>query len=352
MQSESVQKPVILVVDDIPDNIHTLSGILSDEFKIKAATSGKKAIQIANTSPKPHLILLDIMMPEMDGYEVCRKLKSNPITADIPIIFVTAKAEIVDEQKGFEMGAVDYITKPISPPIVKARVQTHIALHNQNLELAVKVKQRTEQLEQTRLEIIQRLGRAAEYKDNETGMHVIRMSHYSRIIAEQLDVNQRWKELVFQASPMHDIGKIGIPDYVLGKPGKLDADEWDIMQKHVEIGGAIIGDSDSLLLQMAREIALYHHEKWDGSGYPHGAKGEDIPLSARIVAIADVFDALTSERPYKKAWSIEKTTALIQEEAGRHFDPNLVTVFLGQLDQVLEIKDSFSDNETNDDENE
>ncbi|MGF1694313.1 two-component system response regulator [Vibrio lamellibrachiae] len=352
MQSESVQKPVILVVDDIPDNIHTLSGILSDEFKIKAATSGKKAIQIANTSPKPHLILLDIMMPEMDGYEVCRKLKSNPITADIPIIFVTAKAEIVDEQKGFEMGAVDYITKPISPPIVKARVQTHIALHNQNLELAVKVKQRTEQLEQTRLEIIQRLGRAAEYKDNETGMHVIRMSHYSRIIAEQLDVNQRWKELVFQASPMHDIGKIGIPDYVLGKPGKLDADEWDIMQKHVEIGGAIIGDSDSLLLQMAREIALYHHEKWDGSGYPHGAKGEDIPLSARIVAIADVFDALTSERPYKKAWSIEKTTALIQEEAGRHFDPNLVTVFLGQLDQVLKIKDSFSDNETNDDENE
>ncbi|MEZ8823718.1 HD domain-containing phosphohydrolase [Vibrio amylolyticus] len=343
MQNESEQKPVILVVDDIPDNIHTLSGILSDQFKIKAATSGKKAIQIANTTPKPHLILLDIMMPEMDGYQVCQELKSNPLTSDIPVIFVTAKAEVVDEQKGFELGAVDYITKPISPPIVKARVQTHIALHNQNLELAVKVKKRTEQLEQTRLEIIQRLGRAAEYKDNETGMHVIRMSHYSRIIAEQLDVNERWRELVFQASPMHDIGKIGIPDYVLGKPGKLDAEEWDIMQQHVKIGGDIIGDSDSLLLQMAREIALYHHEKWDGSGYPHGTKGEDIPLSARIVAIADVFDALTSERPYKKAWPIEKAISLLEEEAGKHFDPNLVPIFVSKLDDVLAIRDSLKD---------
>ncbi|MEZ9231466.1 HD domain-containing phosphohydrolase [Vibrio amylolyticus] len=343
MQNESEQKPVILVVDDIPDNIHTLSGILSDQFKIKAATSGKKAIQIANTTPKPHLILLDIMMPEMDGYQVCQELKSNPLTSDIPVIFVTAKAEVVDEQKGFELGAVDYITKPISPPIVKARVQTHIALHNQNLELAVKVKKRTEQLEQTRLEIIQRLGRAAEYKDNETGMHVIRMSHYSRIIAEQLDVNERWKELVFQASPMHDIGKIGIPDYVLGKPGKLDAEEWDIMQQHVKIGGDIIGDSESLLLQMAREIALYHHEKWDGSGYPHGTKGEDIPLSARIVAIADVFDALTSERPYKKAWPIEKAISLLEEEAGKHFDPNLVPIFVSKLDDVLAIRDSLKD---------
>ncbi|PMJ88745.1 two-component system response regulator [Vibrio sp. 10N.261.55.A7] len=343
MQNESEQKPVILVVDDIPDNIHTLSGILSDQFKIKAATSGQKAIQIANTTPKPHLILLDIMMPGMDGYQVCQELKSNPLTSDIPVIFVTAKAEVVDEQKGFELGAVDYITKPISPPIVKARVQTHIALHNQNLELAVKVKKRTEQLEKTRLEIIQRLGRAAEYKDNETGMHVIRMSHYSRIIAEQLDVNERWRELVFQASPMHDIGKIGIPDYVLGKPGKLDAEEWDIMQQHVKIGGDIIGESDSLLLQMAREIALYHHEKWDGSGYPHGTKGEDIPLSARIVAIADVFDALTSERPYKKAWPIEKAISLLEEEAGKHFDPNLVPIFVSKLDDVLAIRDSLKD---------
>lgn len=340
---QTPDKPTILVVDDIPDNIHTLSGVLSSDFKIKAATNGQKALQIAAGSPKPHLILLDIMMPEMDGYEVCEKLKSNPYTAEIPIIFVTAKAEVVDEEKGFMMGAVDYITKPISPPIVKARVKTHIALHNQNLDLAEQVKERTQQLEQSRLEIIQRLGRAAEYKDNETGMHVVRMSHYSRILAEQLDVSKRWVELIFHASPMHDIGKIGIPDRVLRKPGKLDNEEWDVMQQHVQIGGDIIGDSDSALLKLAQEIALYHHEKWDGSGYPHKLKGEDIPLSARIVAIADVFDALTSERPYKKAWPVEKAIGLIEEEAGKHFDPDLVPIFISKLDEMLEIRDSFKD---------
>ncbi|WP_394127490.1 HD domain-containing phosphohydrolase [Vibrio hepatarius] len=343
MLKEQNDKPVVLVVDDIPDNIHTLSGVLSDDYRIKAATSGAKAIQIANSKPQPHLILLDIMMPEMDGYEVCSQLKSNPMTADIPIIFVTAKAEVVDEQKGFEMGAVDYITKPISPPIVQARVKTHIALYDQNLSLANQVRERTAQLESSRLEVIQRLGRAAEYKDNETGMHVIRMSHYSKILAQQLDVSERWIELVFQASPMHDIGKIGIPDAVLRKPGKLDKDEWEVMQTHVQIGADIIDNGDSLLLQMAQEIALYHHEKWDGSGYPHGLKGEEIPLSARIVAIADVFDALTSERPYKKAWPTEKAIALLEEEAGAHFDPNLVPIFINQLDQLLEIKESFKD---------
>ncbi|WP_076589921.1 response regulator [Vibrio ostreicida] len=343
MSSDTLDKPTILVVDDIPDNIHTLSGILADEFKIKAATSGEKALKLAVSSPRPHLILLDIMMPDMDGYEVCQRLKSNPLTLDIPVIFVTAKAEIVDEQKGFEMGAVDYITKPVSPPIVKARVKTHIALYDQNLALSVQVEQRTEQLARSRLEIIQRLGRAAEYKDNETGMHVVRMSHYSRILAEQLDVSKRWVELVFQASPMHDVGKIGIPDNILGKPGPLDPEEWSTMQRHVEIGGSIIGNSDSLLLQMAQEIALYHHEKWDGSGYPHGISGTDIPLSARIVAIADVFDALTSERPYKKAWSVEKAVVAIEEGAGAHFDPNLVPIFIAQLDKVLEIKESFKD---------
>ncbi|MBW3696937.1 two-component system response regulator [Vibrio sp. T187] len=343
MDHKTVTKPIILVVDDIPDNIHTLSGILNDDFKIKAATSGEKALKIASTSPKPHLILLDIMMPEMDGYEVCQRLKDNPVTADIPVIFVTAKTDVVDEQKGFALGAVDYITKPVSPPIVKARVATHISLYDQNLALSSKVKQRTEALELSRLEIIRKLGRAAEYKDNETGMHVVRMSYYSKILAKQLDVSERWTELLFQAAPMHDIGKIGIPDSILGKPGKLDADEWAIMQTHVTIGGDIIGDNESELLQMAQEIALYHHEKWDGSGYPHKLSGADIPLSARIVAIADVFDALTSERPYKPAWPIEKAINLIQEEAGKHFDPELVPIFIEQLDEMLSIKDSFTD---------
>ena len=343
MDQKTVTKPIILVVDDIPDNIHTLSGILNDDFKIKAATSGEKALKIASATPKPHLILLDIMMPEMDGYEVCQRLKGNPVTADIPVIFVTAKTDVVDEQKGFELGAVDYITKPVSPPIVKARVATHISLYDQNLALSNKVKQRTEALELSRLEIIRKLGRAAEYKDNETGMHVVRMSYYSKILAEQLDVSARWVELLFQAAPMHDIGKIGIPDNILGKPGKLDKDEWEIMQTHVNIGGDIIGDNESELLKMAQEIALYHHEKWDGNGYPHKLKGEEIPLSARIVAIADVFYALTSERPYKPAWPIEKAVALIEEEAGKHFDPNLVPIFVSKLEDMLSIKDSFTD---------
>lgn len=343
MHTDNQEKPVVLVVDDIPDNIHAIAGSLNEHCKVKAATSGAKAIQIALSTPKPHMILLDIMMPEMDGYEVCETLKANPLTADIPIIFVTAKSEVVDEQKGFELGAVDYITKPISPPIVLARVKTHIALYDQNLELSIKVRERTAQLEQSRLEVIQRLGRAAEYKDNETGMHVVRMSHYSRILASQLNVSNRWVELVFQAAPMHDIGKIGIPDNVLRKPGKLDADEWAVMQKHVEIGGDIIGDSDSLLLQMAQEIALNHHEKWDGSGYPNQLKGEQIPLSARIVAIADVFDALTSVRPYKKAWSIEETLALLERDAGTHFDPSLVPIFISKLDDILAIRAAFKD---------
>ena len=337
------RKPIVLVVDDTPSNLDVLTAILKDIYQVKVAINGTIGIKIAKMVPQPDLILLDIMMPEMDGYEVCRRLKSDPVTADIPVIFVTAKTDVADEQKGFELGAVDYITKPVSPPIVKARVVTHISLYDQHLALSQKVRQRTEALAMSRLEIIRTLGRAAEYKDNETGMHVVRMSYYSKILAQHLDVNDDWVELLFQAAPMHDIGKIGIPDSILGKPGKLDPDEWEIMQTHVTIGGDIIGDNDSKLLKLAQEIALYHHEKWDGSGYPHKLSGEDIPLSARIVAIADVFDALTSERPYKEAWPIQKAIELIQEQAGHHFDPNLVPIFISKLDEMLAIKDSFSD---------
>ncbi|WP_028862823.1 response regulator [Psychromonas aquimarina] len=343
MTDLSEQKPVILVVDDIPENIHVLSGILADEFTVKAAKTGQKALKIANSTPKPDLILLDIMMPEMDGYEVCLALKANPVTAGIPVIFVTAKAQEVDEQKGFELGAVDYITKPISPAIVKARVRTQIALYDQNKALAVQVRERTRQLEESRFEIIRKLGRAAEYKDNETGMHVLRMSHYTKVLAEQLDVSRDWVELLFNAAPMHDIGKIGIPDHILGKPGKLDAQEWNIMLQHARIGANILDDNESEILQLAQEIALCHHEKWDGSGYPNGLAGQEIPLSARIVAISDVFDALTSTRPYKEAWPVEKAVCLIEEQAGLHFDPVLVPLFISQLDNILKIKASFTD---------
>ncbi|MFD2165224.1 HD-GYP domain-containing protein [Thalassotalea euphylliae] len=333
----------ILVVDDNPDNIDVLTGILRPYYKVKASVNGKLALKIATSKQKPDLILLDIMMPEMDGYQVCRELKSNPLTRDIPVIFVTAKTEIKDEQMGFELGAVDYITKPVSMPIVLARIKTHLALYDQQRELAEQVRQRTAEIDKTRHEIIKRLGRAAEYKDNETGMHVIRMSYYSRFLAEKIGVDDEWAELLFNAAPMHDIGKIGIPDRVLLKPGKLDEEEWDIMQKHVEYGADILGCDDSELLRLAREVALGHHEKWNGKGYPKGLKGEEIPLSARIVAIADVFDALTSERPYKKAWPLEKVVKLLKEEAGQHFDPALVPEFLECMPRILEIKEQYAD---------
>jgi putative two-component system response regulator len=341
--SQIVEKQTILVVDDTPDNIDVLSGILRPTYKVKAALDGEKALRIAHTEPQPDIILLDIMMPGMDGYEVCERLKSDPLTAKIPVIFVTAKSEIRDEQKGFELGAVDYITKPVSPPIVQARVRTQLAIYDQNRELERKVRERTEELNQTRLEIIRRLGRAAEYKDNETGLHVIRMSHYARLLAAAISDDEEWVDLVYNAAPMHDIGKIGIPDSILLKKGKLNDDEWHIMRQHPNYGAEIIGDLSFKLLKMAREIALTHHEKWDGSGYPNGLKGEEIPLASRIIAIADVFDALTTERPYKKAWSIEDTVRLIDRESGSHFDPNITPLLHEVLPDMLDIRDQYQE---------
>ena len=338
-----MEKRTILVVDDTPENIDVLTGVLRPHYKVKAALNGTVALKIANSENKPQLILLDIMMPDIDGYEVCRQLKSNIATANIPVIFITAKNEIEDEQAGLRMGAVDYITKPISPPIVLSRIKTHLALYDQSRHLESLVQQRTEELTDTRLQIIRRLGRAAEYKDNETGMHVIRMSLFCKFIAQELGMDPEWCELLYNASPMHDIGKIGIPDAVLLKPGKLDADEWEIMKKHSEFGAEIIGKHNTPLLKMAEEIAIYHHEKWDGSGYPSGLKENDIPLCARIVAIADVFDALTSERPYKKAWTEERALDLLSEESGKHFDPELIPHFFNCLPKIREVQQKFKE---------
>ena len=339
----SIEKQIVLVVDDTPENIAVLSGVLRPEYQVKAAPNGELALKIAAQEPTPDIILLDIMMPGIDGYEVCRRLKADPQTRAIPVIFVTAKAEIEDEAKGLELGAADYITKPISPPIVRARVQTQLALYDQNRQLERKVRERTRELLETRLEIIRRLGRAAEYKDNETGLHVIRMSHYSRLIAEALDVSEDWVELILNASPMHDIGKIGIPDHILLKPGKLNAEEWLEMRRHPLYGAEIIGEHSSELMQVSREIALSHHERWDGSGYPYGIEGDAIPLTGRIVAIADVFDALTTVRPYKQAWPVEDAVKLIESEAGKHFDPRLVRLFKQVLPQILKIKEQYEE---------
>jgi putative two-component system response regulator len=336
-------KQSILVVDDTPENITILSDVLAKDYRIRVATSGEKALKIVYSDEPPDLILLDIMMPGLSGLEICRRLKANPDRRRIPIIFVTAMSSTEDEQRGLELGAVDYITKPISPPIVKARVRTHLALYDQSRELERMVLQRTHELMTTRQQIIRRLGRAAEFKDNETGNHVLRMSHYARLIAEAHGLGDEAASIIFNTAPMHDIGKIGIPDSILLKPGKLNAEEWKIMHQHPIMGAEIIGKHDNELLETSRIIALTHHEKWDGSGYPRRLKGEDIPLEGRIVAIADVFDALVSVRPYKPAFVLEDALKLMDRQTGSHFDPQLMAAFHSILPQILRIRDIYAD---------
>ncbi|MBS1161398.1 MAG: response regulator receiver modulated metal dependent phosphohydrolase [Proteobacteria bacterium] len=336
-------KQSILVVDDTPENIDLLSELLKDEYRVRVATSGERALKIAYSDEPPDLILLDIMMPGLSGLEICRRLKANPDRRRIPVIFVTAMSSVEDEQRGLELGAVDYITKPISPPIVKARVRTHLALYDQSRELERMVDHRTQELLKTRQQIIRRLGRAAEFKDNETGNHVLRMSHYARLIASAHGLGEESANTIFNTAPMHDIGKIGIPDSILLKPGKLDAEEWKIMHQHPIMGAEIIGKHDNELLETARIIALCHHEKWDGSGYPQGLKGGDIPLEGRIVAIADVFDALVSQRPYKPAFPIDESLNIMAASTGRHFDPALMQAFKAALPEILRVKEIYAD---------
>jgi putative two-component system response regulator len=322
--------PRILAVDDEPSNLQLLRQILQDQYGMLYAKDGQRALELAQQEC-PDLVLLDVMMPGMTGYEVCRQLKAMPATAAIPVIFVTALAETSDELSGFEAGAVDYIMKPVSAPIVKARVRTHLSLV------------RTNELRETRLQIVQRLGLAAEYKDNETGLHVIRMSHFAHLLGLAAGMNEAEAEELLHAAPLHDVGKIGIPDRILQKQGKLDAEEWRIMQTHVDIGARIIGEHPRGVLAVAHRVALGHHEKWDGSGYPLGLAGEAIPFEARIVAIADVFDALTSARPYKPAWSVEDALNYLRENRGRHFDPALVDRFLTLMVPVREIMQRWAE---------
>ncbi|MDR3368993.1 HD domain-containing phosphohydrolase [Rhodoferax sp.] len=337
------QRQKILIADDVPENIVLLAAILEESYDIKVASNGEKAIKIVYSEDPPDLILLDVMMPGLSGHEVCRRIKLNPDRRNIPIIFVTAMSTVEDEQLGLEIGAVDYITKPFSLPVVKARVRTHLALYDQARELERMVDQRTSDLLISRQQIIRRLGRAAEFKDNETGNHVIRMAHYAQLIAEAFGMGSSAQEILLQTAPMHDIGKIGIPDRVLLKPGKLDAAEWALMKQHPLMGADIIGNHDDELLRTARLIALTHHERWNGTGYPGGLKGDAIPLVGRIVAVADVFDALISVRPYKSAFSIEDAVQYMTQEAGSHFDAELISAFQKVLPNILKIKDAFSD---------
>lgn len=366
MSDVTADKPTILVVDDIPENIDLLREVLEGNYRTKIAINGEKALKIAFADNKIDLILLDIMMPGMSGYEVCMQLKANPATRDIPIIFITAMSEVDDERKGLEMGAVDYITKPISPPIVQARIKTQLAakrvqdfLRDQNKFLEHEVDKRTREVMALQDVTIHTMASLAETRDSDTGNHIRRTSNYVKVLAEKLKLHPRFGyfltektiELLFKSAPLHDIGKVGIPDRILLKPGKFEPHEFEIMKTHTTLGrDAIMAAERDLgievdFLKFAKEIAYGHQEKWDGSGYPLGLSGDDIPISARLMAVADVYDALISRRVYKEGMSHEQAVAIITKGRAQHFDPDIVDAFLELQTEFQNIAARYADSD-------
>lgn len=344
MVDQQPEQPTILIVDDTPENIDVLKGILKQQYRIKVATNGELALKIV-TKSKPDLILLDVMMPGMDGYEVCKRLKSNEETVHIPVIFVTAMSETEDEAMGLQLGAVDYIIKPVNTAIVKARVRTHLTIADSRKACEITVMERTQELAEVQRSAIFMLGDAGHYNDTDTGLHIWRMAAYAGALARAVNWHVDQAELLQLAATMHDTGKVGISDSILKAKRELEPDEWEIMQTHSEIGYRILSRSDTPLFRLAAEVARYHHEKWNGAGYPLGLKGEQIPESARIVAVADVFDALTNKRPYKGAWSLDEAFLSIRKSSGSHFDPALVEAFLSIRTEIEDIKKEWDKKE-------
>lgn len=356
---EIVYSSKILIVDDNSANIALLEMMLSAEnyTNIKSTTDPSTVMDLYNKE-KFDLILLDIRMPVMSGLDVI-KLLHDKIEEDdyLPILVLTAQHELETKLEALELGATDFVTKPFNNTEVLNRIKNILlvkAFYNQRKNyseiLEDKVKLRTkeltlknEELKNARLEIIQYLGRAAEYRDNETGFHVIRVSKYCKLLAQAIGLPDEKVELIYHASPMHDVGKIGISDTILLKPGKLTPEERKIIETHTEIGAEILKGNQSELMKLARIIAQSHHEKWDGTGYPNNLAGESIPIAGRILAICDVFDALTFERPYKQAWSIESAVEYLKQNSGLHFDPKLVTAFMNHLPEILAIRNEFLD---------
>ena len=357
----------ILIVDDVPETLALLSGLLSPIYQVRAVTSGQRALQAAAEQPQPDLILLDVMMPEMDGYEVIRQLLSNPATADIPVIFVSALEQADEEERGLALGAVDYITKPIRPAIVIARVKAHLdlkaardLLQDRNRCLEKEITRRMADNLLIQDTSIRALARLAEIRDPETGNHLRRTQGYVRTLAMELCSHPRFAEfltthhieVLVKSAPLHDIGKVGIEDHILRKRGKLTPDEWAIMKTHSQLGYQALEQAEQgaeypiEFLSMAKEIAHYHHEHWDGSGYPEGLTGDAIPISARIMALADVFDALITERAYKRAFPLEKALLIIHEGRATHFDPDVVNAFFARQEEFIHIAARHADGET------
>ena len=359
-----IEKPLILIVDDSPVNLTTISGLLKDHYRVKVANNGERCLKIASADAMPDLILLDIMMEGMDGYGVCQRLKSDPKTEGIPIIFLTGKNATEDEEKGLSLGAVDYITKPVSPSILMARVKTHLALKasadfliNQNRYLETEVAKRTREVRAIQDVTINALASLAETRDNDTGNHISRTQEYVRVLAEHLKTHARFCnvltdsniELLLKTAPLHDIGKVGIPDHILLKPGRLTEAEFEIMKSHPRLGRESLEKAEEKLgmpvefLHFAKEIAYAHHEKWDGSGYPEGLNGDAIPVSARLMALADVYDALISKRIYKEGMAHDLAAKVLIDGRGQHFDPDVVDAFLILQEEFKIIAARYAD---------
>jgi putative two-component system response regulator len=361
---ETIERATVLVVDDAPENLELLSMLLKDRYKVRVANRGAKALKIACATPQPDIIILDVVMPEMDGYEVCETLKKNPQTMHIPVIFLTAKSEVEDEEKGLNIGGADYVTKPISPPILLARIKAHLAikastdfLRDNQAFLQMEVERRTREVVAIRNVTIFAMASLAETRDQETGNHIRRTQYYVKVLAEHLKDHERFAwylndiniDMLFRSAPLHDIGKVGIPDRILLKPGRFTPDEFEIMKAHTTLGRDAITHAEQALgahvdfLEMAKEIAYSHQEKWDGSGYPQGLKGDGIPISARLMAVADVYDALISKRVYKDGMSHEKAMTIMIEGRGTHFDADILDAFVAIADEFVSIAKQFAD---------
>jgi putative two-component system response regulator len=364
---EQEHVPTILAVDDAPMNLSLITGLLKSHYRVKVANSGEKALRIVHSDLPPDLVLLDVMMPDLDGIEVCRRLKDDPRTRHIPVIFLTAMSKSEDERIGLEAGAVDYITKPISPPILLARVKTHLQLKagqdflkDKNAYLQSEVFRRTREVQAIQDVTILTMASLAETRDNETGNHIRRTQHYVKALAIKLRDHPRFAgyftdhviDLLFKSAPLHDIGKVGIPDKILLKPGKLTPEEFEIMKTHTTLGRDAIEQAERQLgtpvefLKVAKEIAYSHQEKWDGSGYPEGLAGDGIPVSARLMAVADVYDALISRRVYKPAFTHERAVELISEGRGKHFDPDITDAFMEIREEFRTIAKKFGDSDS------
>ncbi|MFM7315130.1 MAG: HD-GYP domain-containing protein [Cyanobium sp.] len=361
---EADRKPTLLVVDDAPENLQLMNSLLRDRYRVRLATDGESGLKLALQDPQPDLILLDIVMPGIDGYETCRQLKALARTRAIPVIFLTAMNQDSDQEEGFRCGCVDFITKPISPSLTLARVATHVSLKratdilsDQNRSLQAEVERRTLEVQTVQDVTILAMASLAETRDNETGMHIRRTQNYVKALAEGLlehspyanQLDELMIDLLFKSAPLHDIGKVGIPDEILLKPGKLTNEEFTLMKQHAELGARIIISAEeelkspSSFLRYAREIAHHHHENWDGSGYPAGLAGETIPLSARLMAVADVYDALISRRCYKPPMSHDEACALIHQQCGSKFDPVVIAEFEQLHARFADIAREFAD---------